>query len=185
MTNASLNQDFAFPLSEFYARAALPLPRLEIIPGEVMPEPYRSLLVHEREMTLTLERFHDSEIYIRAQGTEQRNGQYFREVVLHLAKGDVPVEFGANCVSLASFPADARRMILEEKIPLGRILKDYSIPHTIRVPRFFRVEPDAFICGALHLASPVTLYGRQAVIFDSQQQPLSQVVEILPPIPLH
>jgi len=171
---------FAFPLSEFYARASLALPRMQTISGDVMPEPYRSLLVHEREMTLTLERFHDSEIYITAQSSEQRDGKYFREVVLHRTSDDAPVEFGANCANLNLFPADARQIILQEKVPLGRILKDYAITYSIRVPCFFRVEADATICQALKLPSTTTLYGRQAVICDSNEQPLSQVIEILP-----
>lgn len=176
-------EDFAFPLSEFYARTGQALPRMEIIPADDVPEPYRSLLVHERDMTSTLERFHDSEIYIKAQGAGQRDGKYFREVVLHLASGDTPVEFGANCVHLSLFPAEARRMILRERIPLGRILKDQAIPYSIRVPLFFRIEPDGLICRSLNLTLPILLYGRQAVICDSQQRPLSQVIEILPPLP--
>lgn len=175
--------DFAFPLSEFYARAGLTLPRMEIIPGEAMPEPYRALLVHEREMTLTLERFHASQIYITAFSSEQRDGKYFREVVLHRETDKVAVEFGANCVSLSLFPPDAQRLLLAEKVPLGRILKDHAIAHTIRVPLFFRVEADALICRALNLPQSVLLYGRQAVICDAQKLPLSQVIEILPPIP--
>ena len=175
-------ENFAFPLSEFYARTSLALPRMEIIPGDVMPEPYRALLVHERDMTSTLERFHNSEIYIHALSSDQRDGEYFREVVLHRASDDAPVEFGANCVNLNLFTPEARAMILQAKVPLGRILKDYAIENTIRVRRFFRVEPDELICGALNLAAPLPLYGRQAVLSNAERQPLSQVVEILPPM---
>ena len=173
-------ENFAFPLSEFYARTSLALPRMEIIPGDVMPEPYRALLVHERDMTSTLERFHNSEIYIHSMSSERRDGEYFREVVLHRASDDAPVEFGANCVKLNLFTPEAGAMILQAKVPLGRILKDYAIENTIRVRRFFRVEPDELICGALNLAAPVPLYGRQAVLCNAEHQPLSQVVEILP-----
>jgi len=174
--------DFAFPLSEFYARTSLAMPRMEVIPGDVIPEPYRALLVHERDMTSTLERFHGSDIYIKAVSSDGRNGEYFREVVLHRVSDDAPVEFGANCVNLRVFTPEARWMILQEKIPLGRILKDQAIPHTISVPGFFRVTPDRLICRALKLSAPVTLYGRQAIICDAQQQRLSQVIEILPPV---
>ena len=175
-------EDFAFPLSEFYARASLALPRMEVIAGDAVPEPYRQLLVHERDMTSTLEQFHGSEIYIKALSSERRNGEYFREVVLHRASNDAPVEFGANSVNLNLFTPEARWMILQAKVPLGRILKDHAIPHTIRALNFFRVAPDALICQALNLAKPVTLYGRQAVLCNSAQQRLSQVVEILPPM---
>jgi chorismate-pyruvate lyase len=175
-------EDPAFPLSEFYARTSLPLPRMELIPGDVMPEPYRGLLVHANDMTPTLERFHGGEIYIKALSSERRETGYFREVVLHRASDDAPVEFGANCVNLTLFTPEARWMILQEKVPLGRILRDHGVVHHTRALNFFRVEPDALICRALQLAAPVTLYGRQAVICNPQEQPLSQVVEILPPV---
>lgn len=173
--------DFAFPLSEFYARTSLALPRMEIIPGDALPDPYRALLVHANDMTPTLERFHGGEIYIKALSSEQRDAGYFREVVLHRASDDAPAEFGANCVNLALFSPEARWMILQEKVPLGRILRDHGIGHHTRALNFFRVEPDALICRALKLAAPVALYGRQAVICNPDNQPLSQVVEILPP----
>ena len=179
-STASAGQSIAHPLDEFYARSGLNLPPLDQVDGEAVPEPYKSLLVHERDMTSTLERFHNSEIYIHALSSEQRNGEYFREVVLHRTSDDAPVEFGANCVNLNLFTPEARAMILQAKVPLGRILKDYAIENAICVRRFFRVEPDELICGALNLAAPVPLYGRQAVLCNAEHQPLSQVVEILP-----
>jgi len=169
-----------FPLSEFYARTSLALPRIEAIAGSTMPEPYRSLLVHNNDMTPTLERFHAGEIYIHALSSEQRDGSYFREVVLHRASDDQPVEFGANCINLGLFSPEARWMILQEKVPLGRILKDHQIGHSTRTLGFFHIEPDELIAEALQLAAPVSLYGRQAMLCDSQERPLSQVVEILP-----
>jgi len=45
------------PLDEFYARAGLPMPSLQELTGKEVPEPYRSLLVHENDMTPTLEQF--------------------------------------------------------------------------------------------------------------------------------
>lgn len=175
-------EEFAFPLSEFYARTSLALPRMEVIAGDAVPEPYRALLVHERDMTSTLEKFHACDIYIKAMSSERRDEGYFREVVLHRANDDAPLEFGANCVNLGLFTPEARWMILQEKVPLGRILRDHVIDHSIRPLNFFRVAPDELICRALKLAAPVPLYGRQAVLCNSAGQRLSQVVEILPPL---
>jgi chorismate-pyruvate lyase len=171
---------FVYPLDEFYARAGLPLPRIERIQGEAMPEPYRSLLVHERDMTPTLENFHSSDIHLKILKREQRDDFYFREVVLLLNGSDMPVEFGANKVSLALFPPKARQLILDERVPLGRILKDCDISHATFAKAFFRVAPDELISSVLNLNSPTWLYGRKATIFDAQKRPLSEIVEILP-----
>src|SRR2546423_14144336 len=75
---------FAHPLDEFYARAGLRLPAIERIGGEEIPQPYRGLLVHEDDMTPTLEKYHGAEIHLRILGREQREDFYFREVVLQL-----------------------------------------------------------------------------------------------------
>jgi hypothetical protein len=172
---------FVYPLDDFYAGAGLPLPRIERIQGDEMPEPYRSLLVHERDMTPTLEKFHGSDIHLKILKREQRGDFYFREVVLQLNGSEMPVEFGANKVSLVLFPSKARQQILEEQVPLGRILKECEIGHTTLAKAFFRVAPDELISSVLHLKAPTALYGRKATIFDAQKRPLSEIVEILPP----
>ena len=76
------SQSIAYPLDEFYARSGLNLPPLDQIDGEAMPEPYKSLLVHERDMTSTLESFHKAGIHLRLVSRRQRGDEYFREVVL-------------------------------------------------------------------------------------------------------
>jgi chorismate-pyruvate lyase len=171
---------YVYPLDDFYARAGLPLPPIERIPGEQVPEPYRSLLVHERDMTPTLENFHGAEIHLKILNREQRGDFYFREVALLLDGSERPVEFGANKVSLGLFPAKARQLILDERLPLGRILADCGIGHNTVAKAFFTVMPDALICSVLGLDQPRLLYGRRATIFDLQKRPLSEIVEILP-----
>ena len=172
---------YVYPLDDFYARAGLPLPVLERINGPEIPEPYRSLLFHEKDMTPTLENFHKSEIHLRILSSEQRGDFYFREVALHLNGSERPVEFGANKVSLLLFPPKARQLILEEKVPLGRILKDVQIAHTTTAKAFFRVIPDNLMKEVFGLRDSTELYGRKATIFDLQKRPLSEIVEILPP----
>jgi chorismate-pyruvate lyase len=172
---------FVYPLDDFYVRAGLPLPAIERIQAEEVPEPYRSLLVHERDMTPTLEKFHSSDIHLKILKREQRGDFYFREVVLQLDGSELPVEFGANKVSLVLFPPKARQLILEERVPLGRVLRECEIAHTTLAKAFFRVAPDELISSVLQLKGPFSLYGRKATIFDAQKRPLSEIVEILPP----
>src|SRR6266481_2047240 len=83
------------PLDEFYAAAGLPLPPLDQIDGEAMPEPYKSLLVHQSDMTPTLEKFHGRSIHLQTLGRRRKHDTYFREVVLRLDETNQPVEFGA------------------------------------------------------------------------------------------
>ncbi len=172
---------YVYPLDAFYAGAGLSLPNFERIAAEEIPEPYRALLAHENDMTPTLESFHGAEIHLRILNREQRGDFYFREVALLLDGSDKPVEFGANKISLLLFPPKARQLILEERLPLGRILKECEIGHSTVAKAFFRVVADELISGVLGLNQAQVLYGRRATIMDLQKRPLSEIVEILPP----
>jgi chorismate-pyruvate lyase len=172
---------FVYPLDDFYARAGLPLPPFEKLPGEEIPAPFHSLLVHDNDMTPTLEKFHGAGIHLRILNRSQREDFYFREVVLQLDQSERPVEFGANKVDLSLFPPKARQLILEERLPLGRILQECEVPHVTRAKAFFRVQADELISRALGMSQPSVLYGRRATIRDLKQRPLSEIVEILPP----
>ena len=44
-----------------------------------------------------------------------------------------------------------------------------------------RVESDDFINRALQITGKHTLYGRRNTHFDTQERPLAEIVEILPP----
>jgi chorismate-pyruvate lyase len=132
-------------------------------------------------MTPTLERFHASRIYLQVMHRERREDLYLREVVLRLEEDDTSVEFGANLVYLEHFPSEAQWLILQEKVPLGRILKDHGLAHATRPLGFFRVRSDNQINRALRLPAATMLYGRKARICDLQHRPLSEVVELLPP----
>jgi chorismate-pyruvate lyase len=171
-----------YPLDDFYAREGLPLPRIEVIPGDAMPEPYRSLLVHERDMTPTLEACYRSSIHIEVWGRARAGDFYFREVVLRLDRDQRPVEFGVNKLNLSLFDAAVQRLILDEYLPLGHILNLRAIPHHGRPQAFLKIESDALMCRAFHLPAATTLYGRRNTINDSQGRVLSEIVEILPPI---
>jgi chorismate-pyruvate lyase len=172
---------FVYPLSDFYAHAKLSLPPIEIIAGTDVPAPYHSLLVHNNDMTPTLENFHESRIHLEILQSEQRGNFYFRTVVLRLDHDEKPVEFGANKVFLGAFPESAQELIQLEQVPLGRILKECNVRHKTEAKFFLRVQPDETICRALELETPVPLYGRKAIISDLQGRPLSEIVEILPP----
>lgn len=172
---------FAYPLDEFYALANRELPHIEQVRGDEVPEPQRTLLVHNNDMTPTLEKFHGDDIFLKVISSHHRGDFYFREVVLLTKKTRTPVEFGAIKISLGLFPCSARPRILEEQQPLGGILRDYKITHSSRPKAYLRLRSDSFINEALELKSEHALFGRRNTLFDPQQRSLAEIVEILPP----
>lgn len=172
---------FIHPLDEFYMNAGLTLPRIEVLAGTLIPEPYNGLLVHDGDMTPALEKFHACSLRLEVMRREQRNGFYFREVVLLSEDESKRVEFGAIKIFLHLFPAPARNEILAERLPLGSILAKYRIAHYSRPKAFLRVRSDQFINNALRIEGTHTLYGRRNTISTEEDHVLAEIVEILPP----
>lgn len=173
--------ELIYPLDEFYARERTPLPRIEAVSPAEVPEPYRTLLVHDADMTPTLEAHHRGTIHIEVWGRERRGDSYFREVVLRLDRDQRAVEFGANKVNLALFEPAVRRLILDEYLPLGHILHLRRVPHHGHPLGYLRIEADSLMNRAFRLKGQHTLYGRRNTIRDPQGRPLSEILEILPP----
>jgi hypothetical protein len=174
--------DLLYPLSEFYAEAGAPLPAATPIEGAAMPEPYRSLLVHERDMTPTLEEAYGSRIDLRVLKYSLREGVFSRQIVLTAADGLI-VEFGAIKIYLDRFPPAAAAQVIEMKQPLGAILRTEGVVHASHPAGYFEVRSDAVIDAALGLDGPRTLYGRRNELLDGFGGTLARVIEILPPNP--
>src|SRR5207244_2426864 len=98
--------------------------------------------------------------HLRVINSQQRGEAYYREVVLLLDKTNTSVEFGAIKINLDLFPAAARRAVLDENTPLGRVLTDFRIKHTSRPKAFLKIEADEFITEALRIRAGQTLFGR-------------------------
>jgi len=170
------------PLAEFYQQMGLALPPLQQVDGEAVPRPYKQLLVHHDDMTPTLEKYFGRDIHLRLLGRRRKGDAYFREVVLLLDGTDQPVEFGAIKIYLDRFAVEARRQILEEERPVGHILQECGVKHSSRPRAFLRLASDHFINDALQLTGANVLFGRRNTLFDPQERPLAEIVEILPPV---
>ncbi|MCS6863202.1 MAG: hypothetical protein NZT92_23085 [Abditibacteriales bacterium] len=179
-----MNQQISllYPLDAFYAQAGLSLPPVCQLEGEDVPEPFKRLLVHQNDMTPTLEAFHGRQLSVRVLMRRQDGDTYARHVLLTLDGSHEPVEFGAIVIHLQHFPPAAREEILQERRPLGAILMAHHIPHTSHPLAFMAVTADDHMKAALRLNGTPTLYGRRNVLRDAQGNLLAEIVEILPPV---
>ena len=73
------------------------------------------------------------------------------------------------------------QIILEEREPLGHIMRDFAVHHTCQPNAFLRVASDPVINKALELSGAQVLYGRHNQLFNLDGQMISEVVEILKP----
>src|SRR5438552_17700789 len=167
-----------YPLNEFYEQAGLTLPTAVRVKAADVPEPYRRLLVHDREMTLTLESAYSRRVKLRVQKYDLRDNVFSRQVVL-VAGAATAVAFCAIKIYLEYFPAEARRLVLERKQPLGTILHTQHVAHFSHPDSYFQVAADGVINAALGLKTGGVLYGRRNVLSDAAHHTLARVLEIL------
>lgn len=181
LIDTSTALDLLYPLNEFYAEVGLVVPTATRINGREMPEPYRRLLVHDRDMTPTLESAYGCKMNLRVLKYSLDDEVFSRQIVLIPEDGESAVVFGAIKIYLDEFPTEARELVLERKLPLGTILESQGIRHFSRPDAFFEVEADASINYALEITGHSKLYGRRNILGNSTGRKLAQVLEILPP----
>ena len=61
-------------------------------------------------------------------------------------------------------------------------MQECAVKHSSRPKAFLRLASDHFINQALRLTGAHVLYGRRNTLFDPQDRPLAEIVEILPPV---
>jgi chorismate-pyruvate lyase len=168
-----------FPLDFVYARSGVELPRVERIEPDDIPLPYRSLLVHQIDMTLTLERHFGGRVALRPLSTFSHGPWYFRRVLLAQEYTGRPVEMGAIRIKVSAFPDRIRRQILKNDVPLGRLLRDGGVQYESRPKLFLSVTPNPEMMGVFWMREPKTLYGRRTEMIRNGTK-IGDIVEVLP-----
>lgn len=168
-----------YPLDLVYERAGIAVPEVEVAQPDDIPLPYRTLLVHDSDMTLTLERHFGGRVMLRPLSTFTLRGSYFRRVLLVQEYAGQPVEMGAIRMELDAFGANIREKIVKNEIPLGRILRDGRFQYTSRVKAFLKVTPNPEMMGVFWMREPRVLYGRRTEIIRRGAK-IGDIVEVLP-----
>ena len=153
----------------------------EVVDGPLVPEPYKSLLVHRHHMTVTLEAYHRSRVKLKVLARRLLGDDYARKLVLTVGDDDRPVLLGLMRFHLQHTQDQVRRAILGEEAPLGRILIQNEVLRSIEPLVFVRVR----ISDALRQAfkSPEGLdltYGRVAHII-CHNMPAVELLEVVRP----
>ena len=169
-------------LAEFYREMAAPpaIEAITVVP-EAIPEPQRSLLVHDRDMTSTLARFHGEPIELRVLDCKLVGDHYRRHIVLETAHSRRPAEYGAIRVNLPLLKDSAQTEVLQARGPLGGILAAHGITFRCCPGAYFKIFSNALIGESLRLDGPKWLYGRCNCLSDAGGQTMAEVIEILPP----
>lgn len=176
-----MQEQLLYPLTRFLAQDGRALPHFDLLPGDELPEPYRSLLVHDGDMTSRLEAFHRGELVLDVLHREQEGDAYRREVLLRVTETQLPVEYGAIEIDLAQFAPEVRSKILEGRQPLGGVLNDHDLAYRSEPRAFVRIAASAAMAELFDHRTPVDLYGRSNLLLSDRGATLARIVEVLRP----
>ena len=154
----------------------------EFVRGELVPEPYHQLLVHEHHMTVTVEAHHGSLVDVRILDRRHDRDAYARKILLALHTSGKIVQFGIVRIHLQYCSPPVRAAIIAGHTPLGRILIDHNVLRRIEPTAFLRITPGPAMMAWFGLSEPTPTYGRLALI-HCDNEPAIELLEIvaLPP----
>jgi chorismate-pyruvate lyase len=178
---AATETELLYPLTLFRRNGGGPLPAYEVIEGEAVPEPYRKLLVHHGDMTSRLEAFHGGSLVLELLHREHNAKAYRREVVLHVEKTGLAVEYGAIEIRLEAFAAELRTEILQEHLPLGGLLNRHGVRYRSEPRAFFKMGADRAMSTLFDAPADAEFYGRSNLLLGEDDRVLARIVEVLRP----
>jgi hypothetical protein len=156
------------------------------VPAALLPEPYRRLLAHDQHMTVTMEAYHGSPVRVEVLNRSQRGLLYCREILLRLAEdGRLPkgtvVQYGLVRFDLQYVTEMVRKDLLEERIPLGRVLISHNVLRHIDPGALLEVRCGAPLAAHFGVEPGALTHGRMATIFCNRE-PAVDLLEISRPL---
>lgn len=143
-----------------------------------LPEDPRSLLVHNRHMTATLNAHYGQSVALRVLSHRDERAGYRRKILLMIDAGARVVEFGIVRLNLESLPVEARKEVQARKLPLGEILAKYDVMTRVEPRWYLYFSPPSPIVQYFAPRPPREAYGRLGVIY-CDGQPAVELLEVV------
>jgi hypothetical protein len=154
-------------------------PQFEIVSAAEMPEPARSLLVHQKHMTIELQRHHGRPVDVNVLAN-RKDGQIYTRIVGLTLQGDGQVvEWGIARINFAYLSPQIQSEILLKESPLGAILIRHQSHRRISPLCFLRFPPQSSVIGLFGGAgNDEAVYGRIGSIY-CDEKPAIELLEIV------
>ncbi len=152
------------------------------VPNQETPEPYKRMLVHEHHMTITMEAYHQCAVDVHVLDRRFESPDvYLRKIILTKSGTDIPVQYGIVRFHFQYVTDAVRQQIVEEHIPLGRVLITHNVLRHIDLKSIIEVQAGPELAQDLKLPVGATTYGRLATIFCNHN-PAVDLLEISAPL---
>ncbi len=148
---------------------------------EATPEPYRTMLVHEHHMTISMESWHHCSVDVEVLESRFQDGLYLRKIRLLKSGTSRVVQFGYVRFNLELVTEPVRREILEERVPLGRILIQHNVFRHVELGAILQFTAGPGLAHYLQMPAEADTWGRLATIFCNGS-PAIDLLEITAPL---
>lgn len=149
--------------------------------AESIPNPYNSLLNHNKHMTVTVESFYDDQVSVDVHRTSQDGDWYVREITLATEKSKRIVQYGIVRLNINALAPEVWKRIESQEIPLGRVLIEHNVLREVQLCELWRVQAGPCLSSLLHIKNGDTVYGRTALIL-CDGKPAIELLEIVAPV---
>ncbi len=146
------------------------------LPGESIGQ----LLGHEDHMTVTVERRHGCQVDVQVLESKSTPTHYLRKIVLRRKSDRRVVQYGIVRLALDTLQPAVREEILEQKIPLGRVLIEHDVMRHVQLNALWEVKAGEELCHLFQVEPGHLTYGRTALIYCNGE-PAVELLEIVAP----
>ena len=167
-------------LTRAFSRQGMKYPELVKTSALEIPQPYRSLLVHDSNMTSKLQRHHRDSLSLEVLHLQADEDELEREVLLCRQGDGKPVEYSVIRIILASFGMPVRAAILAGAVPLGQILDTFGIEYSSQSREYFRIVGNQYLRQLLGDGNAAVRFGRINTLRQPRGGLLAEAIEILP-----
>ena len=159
-------------------------PPAAVITVDKIHEPFRSLLVHDRHMTVAMEEFHRCKVAVKVLRKNREGASYTRQILLfpHGMESDFPgnvIQGGLVRIHLAMLDELIVKAIIREDTPLGHLLIGHEVLRRIEVKSYLKLMPGPELASWPGFPEDKPSYGRLAHIY-CDGQPAIELFELIP-----
>jgi hypothetical protein len=163
----------------FYSDFSL-LGKFEGVDRQEVPDIYRRLLDHSNHMTVTVESHHGESVDVEVLRSDFLEHHYRREILLRTHESQQVVQYGIVRLNTKYLAEKSRDEILEQRIPLGRVLIENGVLRNIELFDLLRIECGPSLARFFGVELGTITFGRTAMI-HCDGEPAIELLEIVRP----
>lgn len=148
--------------------------------GDALPDYYRDLLDHQNHMTVTVERYHGTQVDVDVLEHISEGDHYARKILLRRKTDRAVVQFGVMRLDFGCVSDEVRQAVEGRSAPLGRLLIQYNVLREVRLVNLWQIAMGSELADYLGCCEGDITFGRTARI-DFDGRPAVELLEIVTP----